>query len=123
MYEVKRSKLFVYMDLYIVRDIGSGKVILIFSERVLYFFRYQFKTGYHIEDKAGDGHHQVAHAEDISQRECNGIGEDEFLYKDRIGKRDGGILDPFTGAADLGERLELGVEDDELGIVDDAGAV
>ena len=106
----------MYLD--IMGDLVCGQVVGILTERIFYFLRYQLQAGYHIENKPRHRHYEVAHAEDISQRKGEHIGEDEFFDKDRIGKRDGSIPDPFAGAADIGEGLQLGIENDELKIED-----
>jgi len=111
------------MHLDVVGYFLRGEVIGILPKGVFYFFCYELKAGYDIENKACYGHYEVAHAKNIPQRQGHDIEEDEFFYKDRIGKGDGGILDPFAGPAYIRKGLQFCIEDDELVAADTACAM
>ena len=111
------------MHLDVVGHFIRGKIIGVLSKGIFYFFGYELQAGDDIKNKASHGYYEIAHAKDITQWQGHDIEEDEFFYKDRIGKWDGGILDPFTSSAYFRKGLQLCIEDDELVAADATRAI
>lgn len=88
-----------------------GYIILVDTEGVFNFFGDQLKTGQHIKDKSNYRHYIKTQLEHIAKRQCHDVKENEFFYKDAVRKRDWGVLNPFTGTADVGKGLQFGIKE------------
>lgn len=113
------SSLTLKNGVYVVVNIGrhfiGRQVVGIAAEGILYFLGDEFQTGQHIKNEDDDGNGEVAKGKHEAEGQGHDVPENKFLDEDAVGKRDGRILDPLAGTADIGKGLQFPIEDDEFG--------
>ncbi len=99
------------MALYVLRQQFRRYIVLVAAKGVFNFLGYELEAGEYIKDKGHYGDDIKPELEDIAKGQRHDIEENEFFDEYAVGKRDGGVLDPLAGAADIGEGLQFGIEE------------